>query len=117
MAAVQSTGATVRRIGSLIGLIAESAEEYTRLHAAVWPDVLEVLRQANVTNYTIFRHGDLLFSYMEYRGSDFEADMARVAADPATKRWWAVVMPTQRTMRSSPEQDWWVPMDELFHLD
>jgi L-rhamnose mutarotase len=54
---------------------------------------------------------------MEYRGSDFEADMARVAADPATKRWWAIVMPMQRTMRSSPEQDWWVPMDELFHLD
>jgi L-rhamnose mutarotase len=117
MAAVQSDGATVRRIGSLIGLVAESAEEYTRLHSAVWPDVLEVLRQANVTNYTIFRHADLLFSYMEYRGSDFEADMARVAGDPATKRWWAVVMPTQRTMRSSPEQDWWVPMDELFHLD
>jgi L-rhamnose mutarotase len=117
MAAVQSNGATVQRIGSLIGLIAESAEEYTRLHAAVWPDVLEMLRQANVTNYTIFRHGDLLFSYMEYRGSDFEADMARVAADPATKRWWAVMMPMQRTMRSSPEQDWWVPMDELFHLD
>jgi len=117
MGSAPPSDVTVRRIGSLIGLVADSAEEYARLHSAVWPEVLATLSRANVTNYTIFRHGDLLFSYMEYRGSDFEADMARVAADPATKSWWAVVMPMQRTMRSSPDQDWWVPMEELFHLD
>ena len=56
---------TVRRIGAMIGLAPESADEYIRLHAAVWPEVLDTLRRANVTNYSIFRHGDLLFSYME----------------------------------------------------
>lgn len=117
MGSVPPNDVTVRRIGSLIGLVAESAQEYARLHSAVWPGVLEMLSRANVTNYTIFRHGDLLFSYMEYCGSDYEADMARIADDPDTKRWWAVMMPMQRTMRSSPDQDWWVPMEELFHLD
>lgn len=117
MGSVPPSDVPVRRISSLVGLVAESAQEYARLHSAVWPEVLGTLTGANVTNYSIFRHGDLLFSYMEYRGSDFEADMARIAADPATKNWWAVVMPMQRTMRSSPDQDWWVPMEELFHLD
>ncbi len=113
------TGAApaVQRIAAVIALEEESAEEYVRLHAAVWPEVLETLRRANVTNYSIFRRDSLLFSYMEYRGSDLVADMASVAGDPATQRWWDVVMPMQRTMRSSPDEDWWATMEEVFHLD
>lgn len=106
----------VQRIGAVIALAEEGAEEYIRLHAAVPPEVLDVLKKANVTNYSIFRRGELLFSYMEYRGSDLAADMATMAGDPATQRWWDLVMPMQRTMRSSPEEDWWAPMEEVFHL-
>jgi len=109
--------AGVRRIGAVIELVEQSAEEYVRLHAAVWPDVLETLRRANVTNYSIFRRGSLLFSYMEYVGKDLAADMAKMAEDPVTQRWWALCMPMQRTVRSSPDEDWWAPMDEVFHLD
>jgi L-rhamnose mutarotase len=108
---------SVRRIGAVIALAEESAQEYIRLHAAVWPDVLDALRRANVTNYSIFRRDSLLFSYMEYRGSDLVADMAAMADDPATRRWWDLVMPMQRTMRASAEEDWWVTMVEVFHLD
>ena len=68
-----------------------------------------------MTNYSIFLRDSLLFSYMEYRGSDLAADMASVARDSATQRWWDVVMPMQRTMRSSPDEDWWAPMVEVFH--
>ena len=58
----------VQRIGAVIALAEEGAEEYVQLHAAVWPEVLDALRKANVTNYSIFRRDSLLFSYMEYRG-------------------------------------------------
>ncbi|MGD0876169.1 MAG: L-rhamnose mutarotase [Acidimicrobiales bacterium] len=107
----------VQRIGAVIALAEEGAEEYVQLHAAVWPEVLDALRKANVTNYSIFRRDSLLFSYMEYRGSDLVADMAGMASDPATKRWWEVVMPLQRTMRSSADEEWWAPMEEVFHLE
>lgn len=108
--------ADVKRIGAVIEVVEETADEYVRLHKAVWPEVLETLRRANITNYSIFRRGNLLFSYMEYRGRDLAADMAKVAADPVTQRWWALCMPLQRTLRASPEEDWWAPMDEVFHL-
>jgi L-rhamnose mutarotase len=111
------TTPTVQRISGVIALAEEGAEEYVRLHAAVWPEVLDALRRANVTNYSIFRRDYLLFSYMEYRGSNLVADMGAMARDTATKRWWEVVMPLQRTMRSSPDEDWWAPMEEVFHLD
>ena len=58
----------MKRVASVIGLKAESREEYERYHAAVWPTVLARLTASNIHNYSIYRHGDLLFSYFEYTG-------------------------------------------------
>jgi L-rhamnose mutarotase len=115
----QEPGPTVpvHRVGQVIELLDETAEEYIELHRSVPAEVLETLRQANVGNYSIFRHEGLLFGYFEYWGSDYASDMAKIAADPATQRWWSVVMPMQRSMRSSPSEDWWVTMEEVFRLD
>ena len=105
------------RIASVIGLPPENVEVYERLHADVWPGVLDRLTASNVTNYSIFRHGELLFSYMEYLGEDLEADMAAIAADPTTQEWWEVCMPLQRPLESRKEGEWWKEIPEVFHLD
>jgi L-rhamnose mutarotase len=110
-------GRRPRRVGAVVGLAAGALEEYTRLHRDVWPEVLDALRRAHVTNYSIYRHGDLLFSYYEYVGDDYEADMASIAADPATQRWWRLTGPLQRTLRVAPGDEWWLRLEEVFHLD
>ena len=107
----------MKRYASVIGLPAEHRAEYERLHADVWPAVLERLSASGVVNYSIYRHEELLFSYMEYAGSDFDADMAAMAADPATQEWWAVCSPLQRPLEGRAEGDWWKPIPEIFHLD
>lgn len=107
----------MRRVASVIGLPAEHREEYERHHAAVWPEVLERLTRSNVTNYSIYRHGELLFSYYEYVGDDYDADMAAIAADPATQRWWEVQEPLQRPLPDRPEGAWWTELPEVFHLE
>jgi L-rhamnose mutarotase len=107
----------VRRLASVIGLPPENAREYERLHAAVWPAVLERLSRSNVTNYSIFRHGDVLFSYMEYVGHDFEADMAAIEADPTTQDWWKLCEPLQRPFPERAVGEWWTDIPEVFHLD
>jgi L-rhamnose mutarotase len=112
-----SQPATVQRLGAVIGLRDEDADEYVALHRDVPEPVLEMLRIANLRNYSIFRWGDLLFAFMEYTGANLAADLARIADDPATQRWWSVVMPMQRTLRAAPEDDWWTPMPEIFRLD
>ena len=105
------------RIASVIGLPAENVEEYERLHADVWPGVLERLRKSNVTNYSIYRYGEQLFAYMEYVGDDLEADMALIAADPVTQDWWKVCEPLQRPVADRAEGEWWKELPEVFHLD
>jgi L-rhamnose mutarotase len=107
----------MQRIASVIRLRPEKEDEYRALHEAVWPSVLATLRAANVTNYSIFLRDGLLFSYLEYTGDDYAADMARVAADPETQRWWALTDPCQQPLDTAAEGERWVPTEEVFHAD
>ena len=112
----------MKRYGMVIGLNAEKIDEYKRLHAAVWPDVLAMIAQCNIRNYSIYlKHLDdgnpYLFSYFEYLGDDFAADMAKMAADPTTQRWWDCCMPCQRPLADRDPSEWWATMEEVFHCD
>ncbi len=105
------------RHGSVIRVRPERLEEYRRLHAAVWPGVLRMIRECNIRNYTIYYHDGLLFSTFEYVGNDYEADMAKMAADPETQRWWAVCKPCQEPLPTRAEGEWWAEMEAVFHTD
>jgi L-rhamnose mutarotase len=107
----------MRRIASVIGIAPENIEEYEALHAAVWPSVLARLSESNVANYSIYRYGELLFSYFEYVGDDFDRDMDAMAADQATQDWWAICKPMQRPVADREEGEWWKDIPEVFHLD
>ena len=107
----------MKRYGSVIGLSAENVEEYKRLHADVWPGVLAKIKDCNINNYSIYFKDGFLFSYMEYVGEDFEADMEKMAADPTTQEWWAVCKPLQNPLDTRGEGEWWADMEEFFHID
>ena len=107
----------MRRVAQVIALPAENAAEYERLHAAVWPAVLARLAASGIRNYSIYRHGELLFSYFEYVGDDYDADVAAIAADPETQRWWQLTDPLQRRVPEASEGEWWHALPEVFHAD
>jgi L-rhamnose mutarotase len=107
----------VQRFGQVIGVKPDKVAEYKRYHAAVWPGVLDTITQCNIRNYTIFEKDCMLFAYFEYVGEDYAADMAKMASDPETQRWWDVMMPMQQPVLTRSEGEWWATMDEAFHLD
>lgn len=107
----------MRRYGSVIKVRAEKLEEYKRLHAKVWSDVLNMIKECNIQNYSIYYKDGLLFSYFEYAGDDFTADMAKMAADPVTQQWWDVCKPCQEPLETRKDGEWWADMEEVFHLD
>jgi L-rhamnose mutarotase len=107
----------MKRYGSVIRVRREAVEEYKKQHANVWPEVLDMIRRCNIRNYSIYLKDDLLFGYFEYHGSDFEADMAKMAADPRTQEWWKLVGPMQHPLESRTKGEWWARMEEVFHLD
>ena len=107
----------MKRYGSVIRVRPERFDEYVRLHAAVWPDVLRMIHACNIRNYSIYHKDGVLFSYFEYVGDDFEGDMAKMAADPVTQRWWDVCMPCQQPLETRKEGEWWADMEEVFHCE
>jgi len=112
----------MKRYGMVTGLHPEHVNEYKALHAAVWPDVLDCISTCNIRNYSIYLQdipgcGPLLFSYFEYTGEDFEADMALMSQDEATQRWWELCNPCQRPVADAEVGNTWVTMEEVFHQD
>ncbi|MCA0939506.1 L-rhamnose mutarotase [Yangia mangrovi] len=110
---------TAQRHGQIIAVDPAGIAEYKRLHAAVWPQVLAMITACNIRNYSIFlkEPENLLFAYFEYVGTDFDADMAKMAADPVTQDWWALCMPLQRPLETRDEGAWWAEAEEVFHLE
>jgi L-rhamnose mutarotase len=107
----------MKRFGQVIGVKEETFDEYVRYHADVWPSILQMIHECNIRNYSIFHKDGLLFAYFEYVGDDFEGDMAKMAADPETQRWWDIMMPMQSPLETRAEGEWWANMDEVFHTD
>lgn len=112
----------MKRHASIIGLRPGKIAEYKRLHAAVWPEVLAMIAACNMRNYSIFLRklpdgNHYLFSYFEYVGKNFAADMAKMAADPKTQEWWKVCIPCQDPLPDRAEGEWWADMEEVFHTD
>jgi L-rhamnose mutarotase len=107
----------MKRFGQVIGVRAERFDEYVKYHAEVWPGVLKMIQECNIRNYSIFFKDGLLFAYFEYVGDDFDADMAKMAADPKTQEWWDIMMPMQAPLDTRAEGEWWANMEEVFHTD
>lgn len=108
---------TVQRVASVIRLRPEKEAEYRALHTQVWPSVLDTLRNAGVSNYSIFLRDGLLFSYLEYTGVNYEEAMKAIASDATTKEWWTFTDPCQQPVESASSDEWWVEIEEIFHLD
>ena len=107
----------MKRYGMVIQAVPERLEEYKRLHADVWPEVLDMIKKCNIKNYTIFHKDGYLFSYFEYHGTGFDADMAKMADDPKTQEWWAITKPMQKPLATRKEGEWWADMEEVFHTE
>ena len=107
----------MKRFGQIIGVDPQMLDKYKEHHAAVWPEVLEMIKKCNISNYSIYHKDGMLFAYFEYTGNDFDTDTAKMAADPKTNEWWDVMNPMQKPLATRKEGEWWANMEEVFHLD
>jgi L-rhamnose mutarotase len=107
----------MQRYGSLIKLRPEKLDEYKQLHANAWPEVLEMIRQCHIRNYSIYYKDGFLFSYFEYIGDDYQAVIRKMAADPTTQAWWKLTDPCQEPLETRQPGEWWARMDEFFHTE
>ena len=98
------------------GLIAEGKkEEYIRRHKEIWPEMVEVLKQAGISNYTIWNTGNEVFGYYECeKGVDYAA---KVQAESPVVDKWNAYMEGVLIMEMDPITGAQPLMEKVFELD
>jgi L-rhamnose mutarotase len=90
--------------------------EYRERHDAVWPEMLDALRQAGWTNYSIFLAPNcLLVGYLET--DDYPAALAAMAATDINARWQAQMSPFFAETGGRRPDEAFTRLPEIFHLD
>jgi L-rhamnose mutarotase len=110
-----------QRFAWITGLKPEKAEYYRQIHAHPWPGVTKMIKASHIQNYSIYEceidGKTYLFSYLEYTGKDFAADMKRMVADPETKRWWKETDPCQLPLPdAAAKRKIWADMKKVYFL-
>ena len=107
-----------RRFTTMIELKPEKELYYRELHANVWPSVLKRIEESQIRNYSIsiapISGKKYLVAHFEYGGDNFEADMAKIAQDPETQRWWKETDPCQIPLPERQAGEQWLNLEEVF---
>ena len=94
-------------------LNAGMADEYHRRHAEIWPDLVTLLRQAGVRDYSIYfdAQTNLLIGVLD-RGPDHTMD--DLPNHPVMQKWWAHMADIMDTNPDNAPVA--VPLTRLFHM-
>ena len=61
-------------------------DEYKRRHDEIWPELVDAIRDAGITNYSLFRRDTTIIAYCECE-PDAATAFAKVGAHEANARW------------------------------
>lgn len=76
----------------VIGIKPDRIDAYEALHAASNAGVRDLLARYNMRNFSIYlkqleNNSYYLFGYYEYTGTNYQADMEKLAAEPRNQEW------------------------------
>jgi L-rhamnose mutarotase len=88
-------------------------DEYRRRHDEIWPELVELLKEAGVEDYSIHldRETGILFGVL-WRQRDHR--MADLPSHPVMKRWWAHMADIMATNPDQSPVD--TPLVTVFHM-
>ena len=89
-------GKTMQRHAFKMFLNPGCEAEYIRRHDEIWPDLVILLKDAGISNYSIHldRETNVLFGYLERRD---DHAMETLPDHPVMQRWWAHMGDIMRT--------------------
>ena len=87
---------------------------YEESHKAVWPEMLALLKSAGISEYSIYRRGQLLVLALRCR--DFEVSWRIIEADPVNTRWQQAMAPYFEPAEGLRAGERFPMMEEIFYL-
>ncbi len=105
----------MQRVAFCLRLKEGAAEAYDKSHREVWPEMLSLLKQAGISEYSIFRRGELLILSM--RVEDFDATWDMIERDPVNTRWQKEMARYFEPLEPLAQGERFPMMREVFYLE
>jgi len=104
----------VRRFAFKMKLYPGFREEYRKRHNEIWPELVELLKQHGIGNYSIFldEDTDTLFAYQEQTGESSSQDLGTTEI---VKRWWKYMADIMETNPDNSPVT--LPLEQVFYMD
>jgi len=89
-------------------------EEYKKRHAEIWPELVRLLKDEGIGNYSIFLDEDTntLFAYQEQSG---EASSQDLGTTEIVKKWWKYMADIMETNPDNSPVT--IPLEQVFFME
>lgn len=104
----------MEKVAFVMTLLPGHAAEYKKRHDEIWPELVEVLKSAGVSDYSIFldEESNKLFAVLKLTD---DHGMERLPLDPIVKKWWEFMADIMVTNDDNSPVS--TPIDLMFHLE
>lgn len=87
---------------------------YQKRHEEIWPELVQLLKDNGVSDYTIFldEDSDTLFAVQKNEGNQSSQDLSK---NEVVKKWWAYMADLMETNPDNSPVT--TTLEEVFHMD
>ena len=103
-----------KRFGFKMKMLPGFKEEYKKRHSQIWPELVYLLKNEGIGNYSIFidEESNTLFAYQEQSGESSSQDLGNTEI---VKRWWKFM---SDVMESNPDDSpVTIPLEQVFYME
>ncbi|AHW58637.1 L-rhamnose mutarotase [Draconibacterium orientale] len=89
-------------------------EEYKKRHAEIWPELKQLLKEAGISEYSIFFDDETntLFAFQKVTGESGSQDLG---ATEIVQKWWTYMKDIMKS--NSDNSPVSVPLEEVFYME
>ena len=89
-------------------------EEYKKRHNELWPELHQLLKDAGVSEYSIFldEETNILFAFQKLSGTGSSQDLGKTEI---VQKWWAFMADVMKTNPDNSPIS--IPMEEVFYME
>jgi len=89
-------------------------EEYRKRHGVIWPELVKLLKDEGIGNYSIFfdEETNTLFAYQEQSGESSSQDLG---STEIVQKWWKYMADIMETNPDNSPVT--VPLEQLFYME
>ena len=88
-------------------------EEYRKRHNEIWPELVKLLKNEGIENYSIFldEESNTLFAYQEQSGNSSSQDLGKTEI---VQKWWKYMADIMETNPDNSPVT--LPLEQIFYM-